>query len=65
MKTYITKYVLDEKTEPVNGSTLYEGYSPKYKLTIHFLYNFDLNLIETAYPVIMNDNIQQDWGKQK
>lgn len=55
-KSYIMKYVLCNETEPVNGSILYEGYSLKYKLTIQFLYNFDLNLIETAYPVGMNNN---------
>lgn len=53
--SYITKYVLYNKVEPVKGSTLYEGVS-KNGLTIRFRYNFDYNVIETAYPVILNGN---------
>lgn len=49
-KSFITRYVLDSKTEPVKGSALYEGES-KNGLIIQFRYNFDLGIIETAYPV--------------
>lgn len=54
--SYITKYVLYNKVEPVKGSILYEGIS-KNGLTIRFRYNFDYNVIEIAYPVIENDNV--------
>ena len=36
---------------PDKGKRLYEGYSSKYNLIIQFWYNFDLGIIETAYPV--------------
>lgn len=36
---------------PDKGKRLYEGYSSKYNLIIQFWYNFDLDIIETAYPV--------------
>lgn len=36
---------------PIKGRALYEGIS-KNGLTIRFWYNFDLNLIEDAYPVV-------------
>lgn len=39
---------------PVNGKKLYLGRSRKYDLIIEFWYNFDLNIIETAYPVRMS-----------
>ena len=46
------KSLLDEKEYvPVNGRILYEGVSDTYGLVIHFIYDFDLNLVETAYPV--------------
>lgn len=35
---------------PVNGKKLYLGRSRKYDLIIEFWYNFDLNIIESAYP---------------
>lgn len=55
-KTYVLKYILWNNSEPINGSILFEGYSQKYKLTIQFLYNFDLNTIEVAYPIEANKN---------
>lgn len=41
----------NEKSAPIKGKILYEGYSSKYDLIIQFWYNFDLGIIETAYPV--------------
>ena len=38
--------------QPMKGYRKYEGYSPKYDTTICFLYNFDMDLITTAYPKI-------------
>ena len=64
IKSYIMKHVLYDEVEPVNGSTLYEGYSQKYKLTIQFLYNFDLDGIETAYPVEFHDVNSKKKGKE-
>ena len=49
-KSFVTRYVLHSKAEPVKGSALYEGKSKK-GMTIQFRYNFDLGIIETAYPV--------------
>ncbi len=40
-----------EQNSPTRGQMLYRGESNKYKLTIEFWYNFDLGIIETAYPV--------------
>lgn len=40
----------EDIAEPAEGRILYEGES-KHGLTIRFWYNFDLNLIEDAYPV--------------
>lgn len=45
-----------KEPEPVEGRRLYEGYSSTHELIIQFWYNFDMNLIETAYPVGMNNN---------
>ena len=45
-----------KKTDPVEGQQLYEGYSRMHDLVIQFWYNFDLDLIETAYPIRMNNN---------
>lgn len=42
--------------EPVKGKRTYRGESKKYGLVIEFWYNFDLDLIETAYPIRMNNN---------
>jgi hypothetical protein len=39
-----------ELPQPMKGYRKYEGYSPKYDITIRFLYNFDMDLITTAYP---------------
>lgn len=44
---------------PNKGKRLYEGYSTTYKLTIQLWFNFDLNIIESAYPVGMNRNIKK------
>lgn len=43
-----------EVISPVKGSALYEGRADG--LRIRFWYNFDLNLIEDAYPVIKNNS---------
>lgn len=47
----------DEK-EPEKGSVLYEGIS-KNGLIIRFWYNFDLDLIETAYPIMVDNNAKK------
>lgn len=39
------------------GYALYVGKSETYGLTIMFQFNFDLNLIETAHPIGMNDDV--------
>lgn len=41
------------------GKQLYEGYSGKYNLVIQFIYNFDYDFVETAYPVRMNNNVKK------
>lgn len=48
----------EDIVEPVDGRILYEGES-KHGLTIRFWYNFDLGLIETAYPTEMNNNAKK------
>lgn len=48
---WFKRYRRDKETDPVKGHVLYEGMS-KDGLIIRFWYNFDLDLIETAYPVI-------------
>lgn len=48
-----------EIIEPVKGKALYEGISQN-GLVICFWYNFDLNLIEDAYPVI-----EKNYDKKK
>ncbi len=47
-----------DKRNPEDGDILvnkgvveYEGYSSTFDLTIRFMYNFDLNYIDTAFPV--------------
>lgn len=54
-KANFERYLCDTGNEPdpVKGSTLYEGVS-KDGLVIRFWYNFDLNQIETAYPIQMD-----------
>ena len=47
-----------EKSDPIKGKILYEGIS-KDNLVIQFWYNFDLDLIESAYPVKMNNNVKK------
>lgn len=51
------EYLLDkcDKINPVKGSALYEGVSED-GLVIRFWYNFDLDRIETAYPIRANNN---------
>lgn len=41
---------------PRLGKIHYRGHSDKYDIDIEFLYNFDYNFIETAYPIRMNNN---------
>lgn len=47
-----------EITEPVKGKILYEGITHD-NMIIQFWYNFDLGIIETAYPTEMNDNAKK------
>ena len=47
-----------EPVKPVKGKREYEGVSKK-GLVIRFWYNFDLDLIETAYPVVVNNNAKK------
>lgn len=49
----------DEESDPVIGKKLYEGVSNS-GMVIQFYYNFDLNLIEDAYPVLSNSNTGKD-----
>lgn len=44
-----------ETKRPVRGQRKYRGES-KYDMDIEFWYNFDLDIIETAYPLRMNNN---------
>lgn len=53
------RYGLAKVISPVKGRILYEGIS-KNGLVIRFWYNFDLDLIETAYPVRMNNVKKND-----
>lgn len=59
----------DERTgdavTPTKGKVLYEGESYTYKLIIQFWYNFDMNLIETAYPIRMNNNAKKHGSSPK
>ena len=49
-KSFVTRFVVRSKAEPIKGSALYEGVS-KNGLAIQFRYNFDMGIIETAYPI--------------
>ena len=51
-----------DKRNPEDGVILvnkgvveYEGYSSTFDLTIRFMYNFDLNYIDTEFPVRDNN----------
>lgn len=44
---------------PQLGKVHYQGYSSRHDLYIEFLYNFDYNFIETAYPLRMNNNVKK------
>lgn len=44
---------------PVKGKILYEG-TAKNGMAIQFWYNFDLDLIEDAYPVRMNNGVKKN-----
>lgn len=53
----------EKLVSPVKGEALYEG-SAKNGMVIQFWYNFDLNLIEDAYPVRMhNDDKKNSTGQ--
>lgn len=41
----------EERSAPIRGQRLYRGYSETYKLLIEFLFDLDLKVIATAYPV--------------
>ena len=41
------------------GKTHYRGHSDRYGFDIEFLYNFDYDFIETAYPLRMNNNAKK------
>lgn len=41
------------------GVMKYERESVTYGVVIEFWYNFDLNIIETAYPLRMNNNAKK------
>ena len=41
----------DKPAAPNKGKMLYKGTSTRHKLIIQFWYNFDLDIIETAYPI--------------
>ena len=52
-KTYDRRYDgLRVEIASVKGASLYEGESGTYGLVIRFWYNFDMDLIEIAYPVM-------------
>ena len=53
-RTYDRRYDWGEEIEPVKGASLYEGEAGTYGLVIRFWYNFDMDLIEIAYPVMGN-----------
>lgn len=44
---------------PIKGVGEYEGESPTHGLTIRILYNHDLNYIDTAFPLRMNNNAKK------
>ena len=44
---------------PIKGVGEYEGESTTHGLTIRILYNHDLNYIDTAYPLSMNNNAKK------
>lgn len=44
---------------PIKGVGEYEGESTTHKLTIRILYNHDLNYIDTAFPLRMNNNAKK------
>lgn len=48
-----------KQIDPVKGKRTYQGESRKYNLIIEIWYNFDLNLIESAYPLKMNNNAKK------
>ena len=48
-----------EMSYPVKGKILYEG-NAKNGMVVQFWYNFDLDLIEEAYPVRMNNVKKND-----
>lgn len=53
-KSCVIRCMIYNKFDPVKGRVLYEGYSSTYNLVIQFYYNFDLDIIETAYPIGVN-----------
>ena len=59
-KRYDARYGGWDMEGTVKGASLYEGESETYGLVIRFWYNFDMDLIEIAYPVMRNGDV----GKQ-
>ncbi len=49
----------EDPDAPYIGKQEYERYSKRYDLIIRFMYNFDYNFIETAYPLRMNNNTKK------
>ena len=51
-KTYDVRHGYWDIEDTVKGASLYEGKSKTYGLVIRFWYNFGMDLIEIAYPVM-------------